>query len=405
MNKIKVFLYLLVLTCLLSACASSDYREANSLFESGNYDEALKIFQELGDYKDSVEFSKECQYQIAKELLALGHYDEANQLFLNLDQYADSASLCKECIYQKILLFIEQQNYEAASAELDSISGYKDSDELTLLVSNWLAYQDAQDLIQKKKYADAFSLLNQLQGFHDVDILLSRFTEKKLLVSESYTIFDNLGNRRKARIEYEYNSNGQLVSADGSKSNRLAHFSRQIQAFANDPYSISNAAKEYYEYNDDGTIHTILGTAGSNKAYFIEFNYDENGKIEYEDATTNTDEGKCYYIYNDKEQLVGVQLDRNSSPIMRYSYDNAGNIIKAESTAFGKMFTMKYNYEDNTLISRDVSILGSEFLTEHYTYSDDGTLELVKYEYSDSRNGRIEIKYNYKDYVFYKEDK
>lgn len=403
MNKIKVFLYLLVLTCLLSACTSSDYKEANSLFESGNYDEALKIFQELGEYKDSVELSKECQYQIAKELFTLGHYDEANQIFLNLDEYEDSASLYKECIYQKILLFIEQQNYEAALDELDAISGYKDSDELTLLVNNWIAYQKAQDLIQEEKYADALTLLNQLQGFHDVDILLSHFTEKRLLASESYTIYDNMGNSTKARIVYEYNNKGQLVCADGSKSNRLAHFSRQIQAFANEPYSISNAAKEFYEYNDDGTIHTIFGTYGSKRAYSIVFNYDESGKIEYEDAKTNTDEGKCYYIYNDKDQLVGIQLDRNSSPIMRYSYDKAGKLVKAESTAFGRMFTMKYNYDGDILTARDVSILGDDYLTEHYTYNDDGTLQFVEYEFSDSRNGRVEIKYSYKDYVFYEE--
>lgn len=401
MKKVKLILLILVLSCLLCACKSSDYRKANSLFESGNYMEAFNLYQGLGEYKNAVELSAECQYQIAQNMLNLQQYDEAKEIFTSLRTYKDSEALATECVYQKVLILIDQKEFHSALNELTSISHYKNSDELILSVNNWIIYQQAQQQIQKRNYDDALELLSQIQGFQDVDAILSRFTTETLLTSESYTIFDNLGNRRKARIEYEYNDKGQLISADSSTSNRLAHFSRALQSFANDPYSISNAAKELYEYNEDGTIHSILGFAGSNKAYFVEFNYDENGRIEYEDATTNTDEGKCYYIYNKKGQLTGVQLDRNSSPIMHYSYNDAGKLIKAESTAFAKMFTMNYNYDGELLISREVSILGNDYLTEHYIYNDTGILEKVEYEYSDSRNGRIEIVYRYNDYVFY----
>ena len=65
MKNTKLILLLLVLSCLLCACKSSDYREANSLFESGDYEEAYNIYQTLGEYKDTAELSNECQYQIA----------------------------------------------------------------------------------------------------------------------------------------------------------------------------------------------------------------------------------------------------------------------------------------------------------------------------------------------------
>lgn len=403
MKKTKLVLLLLVLSCLLCACKSSDYRKANSLFENGDYEEAYNIYQSLGEYKDTAELSNECQYQIAKNKLNLHQYDDAKEIFTSLCTYKDSSVLSSECTYQKVLTLIEQRDFYSALNELTSISDYKDSAELILLTNNWIVYQQAQQQIQKRNYDEALELLSQIKGFQDVDTILSRFTTETLLTSESYTIFDNLGNRRKARIEYEYNEKGQLVSADSATSNRLAHFSRHLQSFANDPYSISNASKELYEYNENGTIHSILGFAGSSKSYFVQFNYDQNGKIEYEDATTNTDEGKCYYLYNDKGQLTGVQLDRNTSPIMHYSYDDTGKIIKAESTAFGKMFTMNYNYDGELLVSKEVSILGSDYLTEHYIYGDNKLLEKVEYEYSDSRNGRIEIVYRYNDFVFYQE--
>lgn len=403
MKKLSLGLLLTVLSCLLCACTSSDYKQANTYFESGKYEEAFYLFQELGDYKDSIELSNECQYRIAKDFLALKKYDEANEIFSKIPQYKDSETLCKECIYQKIVLLIEQEQYDTALAELDTIPDYKDSSDLVILTNNWLAYKKGYQSIKKRDYADAYDVFSQIQGFQDVDDILLRFTTKRMLASETYAIFDNLGNRIKASIEYEYNNKGQLVSADGSKSNRLVHFSREIQSFANEPYSISNASKEYYTYNDNGTINTISGIVGTNKSYVIVYNYDETGKIEYEDSTTNTDEGKCYYIYDEKGQLTGVRLDRNSSPIMHYSYDDSGKLVKAESTAFGNMFTMKYVYEGDVLISKEVSILGTNYLTEYYSYNSDGTLQKTEYEYADSRNGRVEITYRYNNYVFYEE--
>ena len=62
---------------------------------------------------------------------------------------------------------------------------------------------------------------------------------------------------------------------------------------------------------------------------------------------------------------------------------------------------MNYIYDSDTLISRDVSIIGDDWLSEHYTYNNDGELEKIEYEYADSTNGHVEIKFKYKDYIFY----
>ena len=45
-----------VLMCsLLSGCKSSDYKKAQELYSSGNYEEAQTVFFKLGDYEDSTQ--------------------------------------------------------------------------------------------------------------------------------------------------------------------------------------------------------------------------------------------------------------------------------------------------------------------------------------------------------------
>ena len=406
MKKIISLLVVLALClCLCSCGKADDYDAAMALMDSGNYEGAIAAFTELGDYEDSIQKTEECHsilsYKDATALFDAERYEDALDIFSSLGDFKDSAEMAKECVYQKAQLLIEQKEYSLALIELENISEYKDSDSLIELANNWLTYEKGNELLHENNYKKAYELFNEIRGFQDVDSILLHFSPQRMLLSENYTVFDNLGNSRTANIMYEYNDKGQLVSAKTPQGNQLVHFSRKPQSFANIPYNFSNASCEIYEYNEDGTVSSITGTYGSDKAYVVLFKYDENGRIEYEDATTNTDEAKCYYIYNDKGQLTGVRLDRNDSPIMKYSYDNSGKLVKAESTAFGRMFTMNYIYDCDTLISRDVSIIGDDWLSEHYTYNNDGELEKIEYEYADSTNGHVEIKFKYKDYIFY----
>ena len=143
------------------------YNTAIKYIEEENYSEAIKIFEDLGDYQDSAKKIKECQYQnallfieaedyvaarttlealkgynadvetkiqlcnysIAKEYLEKGKYDEAEKLFKELKDYGDSAELIKECSYRRALSLIENKKYEDAIAVLSKIKKYSDSSE------------------------------------------------------------------------------------------------------------------------------------------------------------------------------------------------------------------------------------------------------------------------------------
>lgn len=84
------------------------YVQAIGLFDSKSYDEAITIFEELGDYKDSQEqivscnerieaTKKEETYDMAVGLMQAGEYDEAIVEFGKIPGYEDTAKLLQEC--------------------------------------------------------------------------------------------------------------------------------------------------------------------------------------------------------------------------------------------------------------------------------------------------------------------
>ena len=66
---------------------SVKYNNAVALMESGSYDEATEVFENLGDYKDSRTMSL---YNKALSLLESGSYDDAIKVFTDLSDCSDS---------------------------------------------------------------------------------------------------------------------------------------------------------------------------------------------------------------------------------------------------------------------------------------------------------------------------
>lgn len=91
MKKVLVFMLSLAMAVMLAGCDSADYKEATSLFDNGKYEQALELFEALGDYEDSAEMVKACNYQIALEFTTAGKYQEALAMFTSLGDYEDCA--------------------------------------------------------------------------------------------------------------------------------------------------------------------------------------------------------------------------------------------------------------------------------------------------------------------------
>ena len=70
----------------------SNYGKASALMESGDYLEASKTFQKLGDYKDSAEKSLEALYQQGLVHWNAKQFDDSNKIFEGIIDYKDSKS-------------------------------------------------------------------------------------------------------------------------------------------------------------------------------------------------------------------------------------------------------------------------------------------------------------------------
>lgn len=131
MKKLLVLCLCLCLVFSLSACKSNDYEKAKGLYDSGNYAEALPMFEELGDYEDSEYYVNASKYEMAKIERANGNYDEAIAILEELGDFNDSPfeiqSIEKEKItsvidknVDEVFTMIADGNYQGALSKVES---------------------------------------------------------------------------------------------------------------------------------------------------------------------------------------------------------------------------------------------------------------------------------------------
>lgn len=130
MKKIITLILAMAMLLTLSGCDSSDYKKATSLYENGEYVEALELFELLGDYEDSADMVKACNYQIALELTNAAKYQEALEMFLSLGDYED-------CIEQSVFCTCKVAEAYAQDGKLT---------EAVNLLTNYYSHPQAQEM-------------------------------------------------------------------------------------------------------------------------------------------------------------------------------------------------------------------------------------------------------------------
>ena len=105
-KKILAAVLMIAVMFSITGCNYSDYKKAAQMMADGYYAAASEMFKALGDYKDSADQAKECNYQIAKAAFDDGEYEKAIELFTALGDYQDSAD------------FISQANDKIIAAKL-----------------------------------------------------------------------------------------------------------------------------------------------------------------------------------------------------------------------------------------------------------------------------------------------
>lgn len=109
LDKRLLFIVGLIILIIIATVSSfilksSQYNQALSLFESGNYEEAERLFNKLHNYKDVHQYAVKCHYEIAKILYEDAEYEEAKQEFSLAEGYSDTASYIAKCEHQLAIL-------------------------------------------------------------------------------------------------------------------------------------------------------------------------------------------------------------------------------------------------------------------------------------------------------------
>lgn len=100
----------LALSCsllLLTGCEDYRYHRAERLYSDHRYEEAAEIFAELGNYEDSESMTLVCLYKAAYELTRSGDYEGALKIYEQIPNYRDVPELIVEAKRQ-----IELKTYD-----------------------------------------------------------------------------------------------------------------------------------------------------------------------------------------------------------------------------------------------------------------------------------------------------
>lgn len=168
-KRIKISLIVTAAICIAAAVLwftvlspMIQYNQAQTLLDNGSYDEAIVLFADLEDYKDSRDKVLETKYAKAEKLFANKGYDAALAVFEELADYSDSAERIKEVTYSKAGALVETEAYQQAIDIYQMLGDYKDSS--TLYLSTALDY--ATWFVDKKDFTNAGSWLSLLSS-HD----------------------------------------------------------------------------------------------------------------------------------------------------------------------------------------------------------------------------------------------
>jgi tetratricopeptide (TPR) repeat protein len=123
----------LIVVLLVLACAGAgafyytqvfqpaqSYAAAAALFDQGEYKEAKKAFDKLGDYQDSAERMLECDYHQAVDLYNKGDYKRAVAIFSTIYDYNDSRSY----VYSAFKKLAGQDYVDKATLGIEHMNNY-----------------------------------------------------------------------------------------------------------------------------------------------------------------------------------------------------------------------------------------------------------------------------------------
>jgi len=136
------------------------YNSAITAMEAGNYDEAIKAFESIGDYKDTVTRIKQVE---ADRLYAAGSYSEALTIYNTLDTVYHSHMADYTQMYADAKQKMIDGDYDGATTAFSAISGYDDAD----TQARESQYQKGTALLKAGDYDGAIATFEKISEYND----------------------------------------------------------------------------------------------------------------------------------------------------------------------------------------------------------------------------------------------
>lgn len=142
-DKIRFVVLVGCLCVSLTGCASFDHKKGTELYAAGEYEKAQDIFEKLGDFGNSADWLKACNYMLAKEAFDAEDFETALSIYMDLGEYGDSEA--KAAVCEREIGMRTNADYDFLSALEDSVCGrmeatLKSNADKSVLVNTELAY-------------------------------------------------------------------------------------------------------------------------------------------------------------------------------------------------------------------------------------------------------------------------
>ena len=192
------FICTAIYTAYLKSQRETSYKAAIELFESGTYNEARTAYNQLGSYKDSIEYYKKSiqytKYSEAEKLFEDGNYLEAAEAFRLLGSFEESETKCTESLYAYAISLFNSEDYEEAFAIFQELKGYEKSDlyvaDITLLLQKKMQeriFNEARRLFDNDEYSSALAELSKIEDYPGSSKLKQECTDRLSRLKLSHT--------------------------------------------------------------------------------------------------------------------------------------------------------------------------------------------------------------------------